>query len=64
MAYYDTENPTQDSKFVVHTYVQDPTNYQIKPARNYKWEIRLDVDWNDNRFSVDDLRESMTSGFS
>lgn len=63
MAYYDTENPTQDSKFVVHTYVQDPTNYQIKPARNYKWEIRLDVDWNDNRFSVDYFRESMTSGF-
>ena len=63
MAYYDTQNPAQDSKFVVHTYVQDPTNYQIKPARNRKWEIRLDMDWNDNRLSVDYFCESMTSGF-
>ena len=63
MAYYDTENPTANSKFVVHTYVQDPTNYQIKPARNHKWEIRLDMDWNDNRLSVDYFREAMTSGF-
>lgn len=63
MAYYDTENPTQDSKFIVHTYVQDPTNYQIKPARNHKWEVRLDMNWNDNRLSVDYFRESMNSGF-
>lgn len=63
MAYYDTANPEQDSKFVVHTYVQDPTNYHIKPARNHKWEIRMDMDWNDNRLSVDYFRESMTSGF-
>ena len=63
LAYYDTANPEQDSKFVVHTYVQDPTNYHIKPARNHKWEIRLDMDWNDNRLSVDYFRESMTSGF-
>lgn len=63
MAYYDTANPEQDSKFVVHTYVQEPTNYQIKPARNHKWEIRMDMDWNDNRLSLDYFRESMTSGF-
>lgn len=63
LAYFDTANPEQDSKFVVHTYVQEPTNYHIKPARNHKWEIRLDMDWNDNRLSVDYFRESMTSGF-
>lgn len=63
MAYYDTANPEQDSKFVEHTYVQDPTNYHIKPARNHKWEIRMDMDWNDNRLSLDYFRESMTSGF-
>lgn len=63
MAYYDTANPEQDSKFVVHTYVQEPTNYQIKPAHNHKWEIRMDMDWNDNRLSLDYFRESMTSGF-
>lgn len=63
MSYYDTQNPVEDSKFVVHTYIQDPTNYHLKPARNNKWEVRLDVDWNDNRFSVDYFREKMTSGF-
>lgn len=63
MAYYDTQNPTQDSKFIVHTYVQDPTNYALTPARNRKWEVRLDLDWNDNRLSVDYFRETMTSGF-
>lgn len=63
LAYFDTANPEQDSKFVVHTYVQEPTNYQIKPARNHKWEIRMDMDWNDNRLSLDYFRESMTSGF-
>lgn len=63
MAYYDTANPTADSKFIVHTYVQDPTNYNITPARNHKWEIRLDMRWNDNSLSVDYFQERMTSGF-
>lgn len=63
LSYYDTQNPVENSKFVVHTYVQDPTNYALKPARNNKWEVRLDMDWNDNRLSVDYFREKMTSGF-
>ena len=63
MSYYDTQHPVEDSKFVVHTYIQDPTNYHLKPARNNKWEVRMDVSWNDNRFSVDYFREKMTSGF-
>lgn len=63
LAYYDTQNPTQDSKFVVTTYIQDPTNYDIKPARNTKWEVRLDMRWRDNTLSVDYFHESMTSGF-
>lgn len=63
LSYYDTQNPVQDSKFVVHTYVQDPTNYTLKPARNNKWEVRFDMDWNDNRLSVDYFHEKMTSGF-
>lgn len=63
LAYYDTNNPTQDSKFIVHTYIQDPTNYNLKPARNHKWEVRLDVDWMDNTLSIDYFDERMTSGF-
>ena len=63
MSYYDTQNPVENSKFVVHTFVQDPTNYHIRPARNNKWEVRFDMDWSDNRLSVDYFREKMTSGF-
>lgn len=63
MSYYDTQNPVDNSLFVVHTYIQDPTNYHLKPARNNKWEVRMDVSWNDNRLSVDYFREKMTSGF-
>lgn len=63
LAYYDTQNPAQNSLFVVHTYVQDPTNYKLQPARNHKWEVRLDAAWNDNTLSVDFFRESMHSGF-
>lgn len=63
LAYYDTTNPTEDSKFIVTTYIQDPTNYSIKPARNHKWEVRLDVDWDDNSLSVDYFSERMNDGF-
>lgn len=63
LAYYDTKNPERDSRFVVMSYRQDPTNYAIKPARNRKWEVRLDVDWKENSLSVDYFFEQMTSGF-
>lgn len=63
LAYYDAKNPVDDSRFIVHTYVQDPTNYNLKPARNNKWELRLDVNWNDNSFSINYFQEKMTSGF-
>lgn len=63
LAYYDTQNPERDSRFVVTTYRQSPTNYQITPARNRKWEVRLDIDWKENSLSVDYFHERMTSGF-
>ncbi len=63
LAYYDSDSPAQNSKFVVMTYVQDPTNYQIKPARNRKFELRFDADWNDNSLSIDYFNERMTSGY-
>ena len=63
LAYYDTKNPERDSRFVVMSYKQDPTNYAIKPARNRKWEVRLDIDWKENSLSVDYFYEQMTSGF-
>lgn len=63
LAYYDTQNPTTDSKFIVHTYVQDPTNYNIKPARNRKLDLRLDLSWKDNTLSLNYFREKMSDGF-
>jgi len=63
LAYYDTSNPEANSRFVVMSYKQDPTNYALTPARNRKWEIRLDVDWNDNSLSMGYFTEAMTDGF-
>mgnify|MGYP002624026561 CR=1 FL=1 len=36
LSYYDTQRPSEDSRFVVVTTLQDPTNYDIRPARNHK----------------------------
>lgn len=47
----------------VMTYVIDPTNYGLKPARNLKWEVTADFNLGGNRFSVTYFRENMTSGF-
>lgn len=63
LAYYDASSPAQNSRFVVHTYIQDPTNYHLSPARNHKWEVRVDLDWHDNTLSIDYFRETMNDGF-
>lgn len=63
LAYFDTANPERDSRFVVQSYKQDPTNYAVTPARNRKWEVRLDVEWRDNSLSVDYFRECLNDGF-
>lgn len=47
----------------VRTYVEDITNYQLKAARNFKWELRGDVSYRGNRLSVTYFRENMTDGF-
>lgn len=45
------------------TYVIDPTNNHLAPARNLKWEIRGDMDWGGNRLTLTYFREDMKSGF-
>ena len=45
------------------TYVIDPTNYDLKPARNLKWEMTADMTVGGYRLSVTYFRENMTSGF-
>lgn len=47
----------------IMTYVIDPTNYDLRAARNFKWEINADINLGGNRLSVTYFRENMTSGF-
>lgn len=63
LGYYDTNHPQEYSRFVVRSYIQDPTNYNIRPASNIKKELRLDLTFGDNTLSVDYFRENMSSGF-
>lgn len=45
------------------TYVIDPTNHDLKPARNLKWEVGLDVNIRGNRLNLTYFKENMTTGF-
>lgn len=47
----------------VMTYVDDRTNYGIKAARNFKWEVRGDLSYLGNRLSATYFRERMTNAF-
>lgn len=47
----------------IKTYVIDPANKDLAPARNLKWEVSTDVNIGGNRLSVTLFRENMTSGF-
>lgn len=47
----------------VKTFVEDMTNFDLKASRNLKWEVRGDVSYLGNRFSVTYFREDMTDGF-
>lgn len=47
----------------VYTYVEDPVNTDLKAARNFKWEVRGDVEYRDNRLSVTYFREDMKNAF-
>lgn len=47
----------------VRTFVDDPTNYDLRAARNLKWEVRADVTYRGNRLSVDYFREDMKDAF-
>lgn len=61
--YYDVANPAVNSRVNLRTYIDDATNYDLRAARNCKWEVRLGGDWMGNSFSVTFFRETMSSGF-
>ena len=45
------------------TYIVNPRNLALEPARNLKKELSLDVNIEGNRLSITAFREKMTSGF-
>lgn len=61
--YYDIENPEKNSRLNLCAYIQDAVNYNLKPARNLKWEIRLGASSGTNRLSVTYFNEQLRSGF-
>lgn len=61
--YYDPINPAGHSRVSLRTYIDDPTNYDLRAARNTKWEVRLGADRGGNRLSVTFFKEHLSSGF-
>lgn len=50
-------------RFSLMTYVVDPVNTALTPARNLKWELRGDFTIGGNRLSLTYFEEDMKSGF-
>lgn len=61
--YYDTSDPKGNSRVNIRTYINDATNYDLKPARNQKWEVRAGASIGANRLSVTYFEEHLNSGF-
>lgn len=63
LGYYDVKHPLDYSSVNLRTYITNPTNYDLKAARNHKWEVRLGATWGRNRLSVTYYREHLNSGY-
>lgn len=50
-------------RLYLHTYIDDPTNYYLQPARNDKWELRLGMQYDGNSLSITYFHERMNDGF-
>lgn len=61
--YYNVYHPNELSRISLRTYIDDVTNYQLKPARNHKWEVRFGATIGKNSLSITYFNEKMTSGF-
>ncbi len=61
--FYHITDPMNLSRVSLRTYIEDPTNYELRAARNRKWEARVGFDWGGNRLSATYFEERMTSGF-
>jgi len=61
--YYDVNDPVNLSRINLRTYIDQVANYQLKPARNHKWEIRLGFNFGHNSLQITYFNEKLRSGF-
>lgn len=61
--YYDVLNPLEHSRISLRTYIDPTVNYQLRPATNHKWEVRLGGKIGKNTFSITYFRERLRSGY-
>lgn len=47
----------------IKTYKNKFINYDLEPSRNRKWEIKLNMSYDNNYFSITYFREKMKNGF-
>ncbi|MDO4695866.1 MAG: carboxypeptidase-like regulatory domain-containing protein, partial [Porphyromonas sp.] len=59
---YDPSNETR-RRANIFTYIISTENFDLAPARNFKWEVRGDMDWNGYSFSATYFNERMRNGF-
>ncbi|MBD5190677.1 MAG: TonB-dependent receptor plug domain-containing protein [Bacteroidales bacterium] len=61
--YYDAANPVDNSAISLMTYIDETVNYNLRAARNRKWEVSINAGWRGNSLNVTYFRENLTSGF-
>ncbi len=59
--YYNTDLKLK--KMNIRTYIINPTNYNINVAKNIKWELTSDINFDGNNLSITFFKEVMNSGF-
>ena len=52
-----------DETMQIYTHIINPTNYDLLPARNLKWEVRAGLDINKHKLSITYFEEDMKDAF-
>lgn len=68
MLYMDLQAPDKsiapsDNTMNIYTHIVNPTNYDLRPARNLKWEVRTGLDIEKHRLSITYFEEDMRDAF-
>ena len=52
-----------DTTMRIYTHIVNPTNYELQPSRNLKWEVRAGFDINKHKLSITYFEEDMRNAF-